>query len=338
MAGTAMTARDDLMDFAREALGLSATAPLEIFPLAGRGSDRAFYRLFWDRDSAILVHYDVQRAENTCYADLALFLHEIGVPAPRLIRHDPHRFLLLMEDLGDLDLFSFRGAPWETRRDLYCRTLAIVNRLHSFPVEQFPSGRVKMMEGFSLGLYRWERDYFREHFVKEVCGVELDSARALELEAELSALAERLNGAKRCLVHRDLQSQNVMARGGQPFLIDFQGLRLGNPLYDLGSLLLDPYVDFSEDERGELLSFYYGLSSRDLDSSAFQNCFWEAAAQRLMQALGAYGFLGRRKRLSAFLAHIPAGLRNLDLAAGRVSSLPRLQDLSRACQQHMKTK
>ena len=68
-----------------------------------------------------------------------------------------------------------------------------------------------------------------------------------ELETELSALGERLSGTGRCLVHRDLQSQNVMIRDGEPFLIDFQGMRFGSPFYDLGSLLCDPYVDFSDE-------------------------------------------------------------------------------------------
>ena len=40
-----------------------------------------------------------------------------------------------------------------------------------------------------------------------------------------------------------------MIREGEPVLIDFQGMRLGSPFYDLGSLLCDPYVDFREADR-----------------------------------------------------------------------------------------
>ena len=91
-----------------------------------------------------------------------------------------------------------------------------------------------------------------------------------------------------------------MIRDGEPFLIDFQGMRFGNFFYDLGSLLCDPYVHFSSSELDELLSYYYGLSEWDLDWGSFQDRFWEASAQRLMQALGAYGFLGLRKGLRPF--------------------------------------
>lgn len=333
-----MNSPEDMIAFCRESLGLTAVVHMELSPLSGRGSDRTFFRVQWNfQGSAILVHYDPKRLENTYYADIAAFLREIDVPAPRLIRHDPANHLLLMEDLGDKDLWSFRGTPWEKRRPLYQTTLAIAHRLHSFPEKDFPSGGVRLMESFGPNLYRWERDYFKEHFVRNVCGIGLEPALERELEKELAALGERLSGSMRCLVHRDLQSQNVMIRNGKPFLIDFQGLRFGTPFYDLGSLLCDPYVYFSDRERDELLSFYNALSSGNLAPESFRNYFWEASAQRLMQALGAYGFLALKKGLNAFQAHIPAGLRNLQKAAD-AASLPYLKDLSLLCQQALDRK
>jgi hypothetical protein len=350
-----MNSRKNMIGFAREALRLSESVPIELSPLEGRGSDRTFFRVKWNRkDSAILVHYDPKRVENTYYADIATFLREIGVPAPRLIRHHPAGCLIIMEDLGDTNLWSLRKTPWETRETLYQKTLSIAHRLHSFPEKNFPSARLRLMEGFGPDLYRWERNYFRDHFVRDVCAIELDPTFERQLESELSSLAQRLAGTRRSLVHRDLQSQNVMIRDGEPFLIDFQGMRFGSPFYDLGSLFCDPYVNFSGREHEELLSFYYGLwsptggilskgsrlkatgpvegSTWDLDWVTFQNTFWEASAQRLMQALGAYGFLGLKKGFKSYLQHIPAGLRNLHRAASQVASLPRLQELSWACQ------
>jgi aminoglycoside/choline kinase family phosphotransferase len=334
-----MKLREAMIPFAREALRLSESVPIELSPLEGRGSDRNFFRLKWNRkDSAILVHYNPKRVENTYYADIATFLREIGVPAPRLIRHHPAGCLIIMEDLGDTNLWSLRKTPWETRRTFYQKTLSIAHRLHSFPEKNFPSARVRLREGFGPDLYRWERNYFRDHFVRDVCAIELDPTFERQLEAELSSLAQRLAATRRSLVHRDLQSQNVMIRDGEPFLIDFQGMRFGSPFYDLGSLLCDPYVNFSGSEHEELLSFYYGLSTWDLDWVAFQNTFWEASAQRLMQALGAYGFLGLKKGFKSYLEHIPAGLRNLHRAASQVASLPRLRELSWACQKVIEQK
>ncbi len=327
-----MKSSEQMVRFTREALGISGSVSIDITPLTKRGSDRTFFRIKWNlTESAILISYDPGRIENTYYADLGNFLYHIHVPVPRLIRHDTANCLILMEDMGDEDLCSFRNAPWETRRTLYQKTLAATHRLHAFPEKDFPSGRVRLMEGFGPDLYRWERDYFRINFVSRVCGIELEQSLGQELEEELAGLAQRLAEAERCLVHRDLQSQNVMIRNREPFFIDFQGMRFGSPFYDLGSLLCDPYVTFSGKEIDELLAFYYGLSKKGLDWTTFQTCFWEASAQRLMQALGAYGFLGLNKGLKTFLDHIPAGLRNLRRAASCVSSLPRLLEVSGTC-------
>jgi len=328
-----------MIEFARQALGLSESVSIEIAPLAGRGSDRSFFRLTWSHaDSAILVHYDPNRVENTYYGDIALFLDDIHVPVPRLIGHERIKCLMLMEDLGDTDLWALKNAPWETRGDLYRKTLVTVHRLHSFLEKDFPGGRVKLMEGFGPALYHWERQYFIDHFVEGVCGIRLEPSFGLELERELAALAGRLQETGRALVHRDLQSQNVMIRNKEPFLIDFQGMRFGSPFYDLGSLLCDPYVVFLEDERDELLSFCYGFWKEKLDWTIFRNRFWEASVQRLMQALGAYGFLGRKKGLKGFLDHIPPGLRNLRDAASHTASLPRLGELLDVCNANFNSK
>jgi aminoglycoside/choline kinase family phosphotransferase len=194
------------------------------------------------------------------------------------------------------------------------------------------------MSDFGPDLYRWERDYFLDHFVKNVCRIELELSFTKRLEMELSGLAEWLTESKRSLVHRDLQSQNVMIRDGEPFLIDFQGMRFGSLFYDLGSLLCDPYVEFKEEQRMDLLSYYYGLSKQSLTWEDFQKIFWEASAQRLMQALGAYGFLGLEKGLEVYLSHIPSGLRNLHLAASQAASLPLLQELCLKCQKAIEQK
>ncbi len=327
---------EGMIRFSRQALGLSESIAVELHPLEGRGSDRNFFRVTWNRgNSAILIDYDPKRLENTYYVGIATFLSGIQVPVPRLIRHHPADSLIIMEDLGDKDLWSFSKKPWKNRRALYQKTLAIIHRLHSFPENDFSAARVRLMESFGPDLYRWERNYFKDHFVKDVCRIELDRLFEEKLEAELSTLANRIGAAKRCLIHRDFQSKNVMIRHGKPFLIDFQGMRFGSLFYDLGSLLYDPYVNLTNSQQGELLSFYYSLSKSNDDWVVFQNNFWEASAQRLMQALGAYGFLGLDKGLKPFLDHIPAGFHHLLDATSRVASLPLLHELCLKCEKAM---
>jgi len=323
---------NNLLHFCRKSLGISDSIKIQISPFERRGSDRSFFRIRWNKNSAILIHYNPNRIENTLYIDIAKFLMEINIPVPRLIASNSDKCFILMEDIGNKTLFSLRKEPWQKRRTLYQKTLLIIHQLHSFKKQCFPYHRLKLMEDFGPELYRWEQEYFKEHFVRGWCKINLKFSFEKELQKELLSLGEKLSHIPLSLIHRDLQSQNIMVRNNKIYLIDFQGMRFGNLFYDLGSLICDPYVDLSYDEKRELLSFYYNISEKDMDWEEFEQCFWEASAQRLMQALGAYGFLGLKKGLKSYLVYIPYALKNLYISTSKVSSLRFLRRLCILCQ------
>jgi aminoglycoside/choline kinase family phosphotransferase len=145
----------------------------------------------------------------------------------------------------------------------------------------------------------------------------------------LRKLAERLARLPRVLVHRDFQSQNIIIRNGQAYLIDFQGMRSGLAEYDLASLLYDPYVDLTEAERAELIAYCReqqmnkGMAINGEFDSKLRFC----AMQRLMQALGAYGFLGLVKGDKHFLKHVPAAMKSLHSVVAEIAGLEKLERL-----------
>jgi len=324
-------AGEDEAAFVLQTLGLAAGTRVGLAEVGKGGSDRNYFRVSAAGGRpVILMRYGRMYEENDLYAAVASFLRGIGVTVPAIYGHDPERRLILMEDLGDLDLYALRDAPWEVRRGLYEKTLALAAKMLSFSLDRVPAG-LRLMPGFDANLYRWERDYFREHCVRNVCRIDLAAAEDEALEAELSALAGRLLSTPSVLVHRDLQSQNVMIRNGEPVLIDFQGMRPGSPFYDLGSLLCDPYVTFPEGVREGLLLYYHGVSGSPYPWETFRELFLLASAQRLMQALGAYGFLGREREKPHFLKHIRPALETLIAVTAETGRLPRLHALARRC-------
>jgi aminoglycoside/choline kinase family phosphotransferase len=90
-------------------------------------------------------------------------------------------------------------------------------------------------------------------------------------------------------------------------VIDYQGSRMGSEYYDLASLLLDPYVSLSDPEIDGLLHYFHEIQEDVPDFDVFRRGFLEAGLQRVMQALGAYGFLSRVKGIAEFAGHIPGG-------------------------------
>lgn len=307
------------------------TTNFDLLPIKKGGSDRSFFRISLpDRASFIFMHYGTDVEENSHWVDINNFLNGIGVCVPKIIAMDTQLHFILLEDLGDVDLWSQRTQPWEKRREYYFQVLRQIHNLHSFDLHRLPVD-LPLAEGYTERLYRWEHDYFRENFVQAVCGLELSASHIRNLEQELSELIRRLQKIAPSLIHRDFQSQNIMLKGGQPVLIDFQGMRMGCLFYDLGSLIYDPYVILTDDERNELMLFYFDLMNPSCSYEEFVNNFREASAQRLMQALGAYGFLGLKKKKTDFLKHIDNGIRNLGQVTSLSKTLPVLKDLADRC-------
>jgi len=304
-------------------------AQVEITPIEKGGSDRRFYRVCSSPEhSLILVKYNLERSENRQYVQIAQFLTDHDIRAPKVYFHDPEQGLIWIEDLGEADLWSYRDESWLVRRPLYASALDEVAKLHCLPTSTADKIRKDLQAEFDAALYLWEQHYFFENCLGRCFGMEEKRRSELAALPALHEIARRLANLPRVLVHRDFQSQNIIIRDGQAHLIDFQGMRPGLSKYDLASLLYDPYVQLSEAERDEMFVYYRGIRARAgsplrTDSAELVRL---CAMQRLMQALGAYGYLGLVKGNKSFLDHIPAALTSLRRIISAIPGTERLRE------------
>lgn len=299
-------------------------ATVEITPIEKGGSDRKFYRIRSGPDQTlILVKYNRERLENGHYVRIAEFLAEHEIRAPKIYFHDAEEGLIWIEDLGKTDLWAYRNESWSVRRPLYQSALDQAARLHL--VDDVAAAKIatSLPAEFDAALYRWEQNYFFENCLGRVFGIDPQKLADLESLPALEAMANDLAARPRVLVHRDFQSQNIIVRDGKAHLIDFQGMRPGLAEYDIASLLHDPYITMTRDECVELLEYYEAARAKigSPVASDFRQVFRRCAVQRLMQALGAYGFLGLVKGNSTFLEHIDAAVDSLRLVVKETGEL-----------------
>jgi N-acetylmuramate 1-kinase len=295
---------------------------IKIASIEKGGSDRKFYRVRCGSDqSLILVKYNLEREENRHYVEIAQFLEKHEIRAPKIYFHDSAEGLIWIEDLGEEDLFSHREESWLVRRAFYESALDQIIKLHSLPESVCAEMRNKLPAEFNAALYLWEQNYFFQNCLGRC--FKIDNAQLATLSAlrALSEIAEHLATLPRVLVHRDFQSQNIIVRNGEAYLIDFQGMRPGLAQYDLASLFYDPYVELSEAERTQLIEYY---CQRD-PSDDFVRTLRLCGLQRLMQALGAYGFLGLVKGHKQFLTYIPAAMKSLRGIVAKLDNLGPLE-------------
>ena len=300
---------------------------IRIRPIEKGGSDRKFYRIRCSpNQTLILVKYNLEREENQHYVQIAKFLDAHVIRVPKIYFHDATEGLIWIEDLGERDLFSYRGESWLVRRAFYELALDQIGALHGLPESACIEIKEDLPAEFNAELYVWEQNYFFENCLGRYFAI--DNIKLVSLPA-LNQIAEHLDRLPRVLVHRDFQSQNIIMRNGQAHVIDFQGMRPGLAEYDLASLLYDPYVDLTEEERAELITYYREQQVKKgitIDGD-FDSRLRQCAMQRLMQALGAYGFLGLVKGHKHFLKYVPAAMESLCSTVRQIEGLQELEAL-----------
>ncbi len=299
-----------LIDQTRARFPSYTESQVEILQLEKGGSDRQYYRIRFSADhSLILVKYNPHKRENERFVAIANFLNGMAVNAPSIYHHDHEQALIWMEDLGEDDLWNQRNESWSLRRPLYKSALDQVALLHK--ADPVLGECLRLQPRFDAALYRWEQNYCFDNCLEryfELAATEVDSLRG---NPKFQELGEHLASYPRALIHRDFQSQNVIIRNDEAYLIDFQGLRVGLPQYDLASLLFDPYVTLSQEERDHLLRYYYERNGQGLRYAEFERVYRQCAIQRLMQALGAYGYIGLVREKAEYLRYIQPAIKTL---------------------------
>lgn len=283
----------------------------DIRKVAKGASTRAFYRFSKGGEKLVGCFYSDLPRENFLYAPIAEFLCGCGVPVPKILYHDAQKKIIVMEDAGERDIGELQA---EEMRGAYFAALRAAKILHTKASEKFAANPIELCPSFDADLYRWEQDYFYRECAQGVFGINIPRP-----DSDFEDLTRRLLDFPRRLLFRDFQSQNIMvSEGGDIRVIDFQGMRLGNPFYDVASLLFDPYVEklggeFIDEALGEYLNFLPDASFPGFAESREMLNF--AGVERLLQALGAYGFLSAKKGKSGYVKYFaPAAANLLDCA------------------------
>jgi mannose-1-phosphate guanylyltransferase len=283
---------------------------LEVLP--PRGSSRQFFRIR-SPQPAMLVRWSPDRPDNAFYAQHTSFLEYHNVSVPSLLLDAPAEHLLALEDLGDDTLQTLLpGMDSPHRRLAYERLMIHLARLHLDVGPCIRSERIPLMPPFDDDLYAWEHAYFIDHFLRGRLAA--PDALVEAVAAELRQIPPILARSPQALIHRDIQSSNVLFRDGRPVLIDYQGMRFGPAAYDLASLLCDPYADLPTAFQNTYLKGYleqYEGPRAKTDTQAIAEAFPLAAIQRLCQALGAYARLSLNPGMESFARHVPPAIRQL---------------------------
>jgi len=286
--------------------------------LKGDGSERQWYRLRTENQSLIMVDHGIRTQPGIqqvdAFVQIGRHLARHGIAVPKIYHQEPFCGLVFLQDLGNVHLqqrVQTAGGRNEVR-SLYRRVIDQLVLMSRNAVSGFDRRWAYQGSRYDRTLIlEKECRYFVEAFLVGYLGWNI---RFGDLEKEFERLAGGLlEHASIGFMHRDLQSRNIMVKNDRPYLIDFQGARLGPIQYDLAALLVDPYVQLPSALQEQLLDDCLARLSiaTPAQRGRFTAGYHYCALARSLQILGAFAHLSKNKGKHHFEAYIPPAVSSL---------------------------
>ena len=268
-------------------------------PLAGDASDRRYERLRLGDQTAVLMDSPPNGADDVlAFVNMARHLRELGLSAPQVLAKDLADGFLLLEDLGDGLLAGLLATNPDREIELYAPAVDVLLHLQSAPA---PLGLS------DLTAAEWARaaGLAVDCYALAARGEQLDSEPLLAaLSAALAAHAD----VPRVLILRDFHAENLLwlpdrtglSRVG---LLDFQLGQMGQPGYDLVSLLQDARRDVTAVTEAAMIARFVAATGADARTFAAQ--YAVLGAQRALRILGVFARLCLTAGKPGYLRLIP---------------------------------
>jgi aminoglycoside/choline kinase family phosphotransferase len=288
-------ARDRLASYLVERQ--SAREP-EIIALTPDASTREYFRIPWDRGTAVAAVYPEPFDPDVHpYLDVTKLFLERALPVPKVLDVAGTVGIIVQEDLGDRQLCQvFESASDEECETLLEEAIQMIARIQAATPTAFERDSIASRLAFDEAKLAWELNFFFEHYFGSLRGETLRHGEAAELKAELNDVAAELSACRRVLCHRDYHSANLLVdRQNQLRIVDHQDARMGPASYDLVSLLMDrqPEPPSLAEVRGHrlfLLDERRRLGLESIDPDDFVKEFRLMTIQRGLKAIGTFSY------------------------------------------------
>jgi len=309
--------------------------PSQIVPLRSDGSDRKIYRIFSQQNTSnakslttsipktLIGIIGNNREENEAFIHFSRHFKKHNLRVPEIYSQNLDKGVYIEEDLGDDTLFNWM---MDIRRDR--GFIDDIKTMYETVVKDLPNFQIKaglsidysfayQHTEFARESMSWDLHYFKHRFLNYFYKSKIDHTK---LEIDFNILINYLMEESRdYFLYRDFQSRNVMIKNNTPYYIDYQSGRKGALQYDLASLLYDAKADLPQAFRESLLEIYITETNKylNLDIDKFKEYFYAFSIIRIMQALGAYGYLSAVKGKTHFFKSVPFAIRNLEIICNK---------------------
>ena len=231
----------------------------KIIPISGDASFRKFYRFISNKKSKIIVYSNKEKYKNLiAYTSVNKFLRNNKILSPKLYTYNYQDGIIVIEDFGDLTFYKVLIKK-KNKLTVYKKLVDLLLKIQKIKtkskIKNITMGLHKINK-YSTKYLHQESDLFFDWYLpmhfkkKKVLSIKKKTKKIL------SKLYQHINFPNSYFVHRDYHAQNLMKVGKRVGLIDSQDALIGNPAYDLVSLVDDVRIKTSASLKNDIIHYF----------------------------------------------------------------------------------
>jgi len=276
--------------------------------ISGDASFREFYRLKKGNRTSIIVKANKEKFKNLIsYAIINKILKKNKINAPKLISNHYQHNMIEISDLGEESFYDIISKK-KNKFNYYKDVIKIILKLQKIKIKKkYYLGNYKLkLQKYSLQNLHKESDLFFDWYLKfSSKNLKIGKIKRI-LKIELNKIYKKLYFKNNTFVHRDFHASNIMVNKKAFGLVDSQDAIIGNPLYDVASLIDDVRIKLPNNLQNKLLKFYYSKSKFKRENfQNLKNDYDILSVQRNFKILGIFVRLSKRDNKSLYLKFLP---------------------------------
>ena len=276
--------------------------------ISGDASFREFYRLRKNKSTSIIVSAKKDKFKNLAvYAVVNNILNANKINAPKLLSNHYKNNMIEISDLGEKSFYDHIVSKKNKLKD-YKSLIKLLIKIQKIKIKKFyklDKFKIKIPK-YTLSNLHKESDLFFDWYLKYFLKSKKISMIKRQLRTELNTVYKKLIYRNDTFVHRDFHVSNIMMNKNKLGLIDSQDAIIGNPLYDIASLIDDVRIKLPGKLQNDLLNFYHKNSKFKKEKiEKLKNDFDILSVQRNLKILGIFVRLFKRDNKDNYLKFLP---------------------------------
>ena len=285
----------------------------------GDASFRKFYRKYNKNfNSSVIVIATKEKEKNLLiYNAVNEIINKSGLLAPKLISENYNKDYIEITDFGNESYYNVLNKK-QFKFNSYKKIINLLIKLQKIKIKKIKNFKNKIYKipKYSKKMLIKESNLFYQWYLPLIFNKKKTIIIKKKIKRKIDLNLNNLKFKNNTFVHRDFHISNLMeVKKNKIGIIDSQDAVIGNPVYDLVSLVDDVRIKTTTKLKNQILSYYFRKCPKEyrIKKKEFIHDFNILSVQRNLKILGIFSRLFMRDKKKQYLRLLPYTWKLLDL-------------------------